>query len=464
MPLMVAACVIVLCRCLVDVRVVIGLWPRSDAASGVIRWIVEARGRILAPALRAHCAPSWLLISRYQAHSRAAFSYLSGGAFILPVTKNVMCVWGVPMCALCDPLSSEWPARVSQHLPLPGRGDLASSAGYHGGAAERVGASLPPRCRMLAAGVAVSVALCLAWAGTARIMSVPAIPGSPAVRAMALVRFAGDGEDCLQAPGRDPGRVPGLDLVRRGIDGLRQQLARMARAPFTGPGVSPGSAPADRVQSAEGATLIRAPGAHRAITAADAACLLTYRGSLVRHPPPSSWRASAPARFAIRTLAVRTPTPWGHARLKRAKPMAEVNTGGMERPGAASADPGQDGIRLLSEPGPGDQDDLAGALPPGVFSGIPPPGCAVAGAERPSLAAGPPVRRCKACGDIGGSGGPLGCGDRASLPGRPARYRVIWLVCARCGSTTPRLFYDERDLPVCASSADAPHGPMELQR
>ena len=155
--------------------------------------------------------------------------------------------------------------------------------------------------------------------------------------------------------------------------------------------------------------------------------------------------------------------PGGRARLKHGKPMADGNVGGLQRPGAASANPGQDGIRVLSQIGPGRQDDLAGAVPPGVFSGIPPPGCVVAWAHRLSLAAGPPAR-CKACGDISGSGGPLGCGDRASLPGRPARYRVIWLVCARCGAKTPQLFYDERDLPLCASSADAPHGPMELQR
>ena len=85
-------------------------------------------------------------------------------------------------------------------------------------------------------------------------------------------------------------------------------------------------------------------------------------------------------------------------------------------------------------------------------------------ADGPSLVAGPPGRGCKACGDIGGSGGPLGCGDRASLPGRPARYRVIWLVCPRCGADDAQMFYDERDLPLCAGSADTPHGPMELQR
>ncbi|HEY1001804.1 MAG TPA: hypothetical protein VGD83_19405 [Streptosporangiaceae bacterium] len=143
--------------------------------------------------------------------------------------------------------------------------------------------------------------------------------------------------------------------------------------------------------------------------------------------------------------------------------MSDGNPGGMQRPGAVSAGLGNDGIRVLSQVGPSRQDGLAGAVPPGAFSGIPPPGCVVAGAHGLSLAAGPPAR-CKACGDISGNGGHLGCGDRASLPGRPARYRVIWLVCARCGAKTARLFYDERDLPLCASSADAPHAPMELQR
>ena len=235
------------------------------------------------------------------------------------------------MCAQCDPPGCGWSTRVPQVPAATGRGDLASSVGYHGGAGKTAGASLPARYRMLAAGVAVLVALCLAWAGTARIMSVPAMPGGPAVRVMALVRFA------------------------------------------------------------------------------------------------------------------------GHA-------------GGVQRPGAASARPGPDGIRVLSQVGPGRPGGLAGVLPPGVLGEIPSPGCVAAGADGPSLVAGPPGRGCKACGDIGGSGGSLGCGDRASLPGRPARYRVIWLVCPRCGATTPQMFYDERDLPLCASSADTPHGPMELQR
>jgi len=172
---------------------------------------------------------------------------------------------------------------------------------------------------MLAAAVAVSVALCLAWTGAARITLVPAVPGNSVVRAMALVGFAGDGEECLQAPGRDPRRVRGLDLLRRGVDSLRQRVARAAHVPIAGPLIGPESAAADSEQPAGGATLTPAWEPHRPVTAADAACLVTYSGFLVRHPPPSSSRVSVLARVIVRTLAVRTPMPGGRARLKHAK-------------------------------------------------------------------------------------------------------------------------------------------------
>ena len=55
----------------------------------------------------------------------------------------------------------------------------------------------------------------------------------------------------------------------------------------------------------------------------------------------------------------------------------------------------------------------------------------------------------------------MGSGDGASLPGRSTRYRVIWLVCAHCGTKMAWSFYDERDVPLCANS---PHGRMELER
>jgi hypothetical protein len=287
------------------------------------------------------------------------------------------------MCALCDPPGSAWPAQVSRHAPLPGRGDPGSPAGYRGWGG---GASRPLRCRVLAAGAAVTVALSLAWAGMARIMSVPAIPGSPAVRAMALVGFAGDGPQCLTAHVTGPGRVRGPDQLRHGVDGLRQQLARAAHSLLTGSGVGRVPAPADHGPLAGDATLIPALGAHHVSTMADSACLPADGGSPVRHPAVSSQRPSGPARPVIRILAVRIPMPGRHARLGRGKPMAVGGAGGMQRPDAASV-PGHDGIGLVSDVGPGRPDGPAAALPPGLFGGIPPPGCAAAGAGSLSLAA-----------------------------------------------------------------------------
>ena len=291
----------------------------------------------------------------------------------------------------------------------------------------------------------------------------PAFAGSPAVQAMARIRPAGDGPECLKAHAIGTGPVRGPDQLRRGADGLRPRLARAEHSLLAGSRVSHVSAPADHGPLAGDAALIQVLGAGRVSIAAGSACRRADGESPVRHPAASSQRPSRPAHLVIRTLAVRIPVPGGHARLGRGTPMADGGAGGTHRPGAASV-LGHAGIGLVSDVGPGRPGDLASIVPPGLLGGIPPPGCAAAGAGGPGLAAGPSARGCKACGDIGGSGGPLGCGDRASLPGRPARYRVIWLVCARCGATTSRLFYDERDLPVCAGSADAPHGPMELQR
>jgi hypothetical protein len=72
-----------------------------------------------------------------------------------------------------------------------------------------------------------------------------------------------------------------------------------------------------------------------------------------------------------------------------------------------------------------------------------------------------PDRAGRVCGQAGAGSGNLGSGDRASLPGRSTRYRLVWLVCAHCNTRVAWLFYDERDIPVCVN---APHGRMELQR
>jgi len=310
---------------------------------------------------------------------------------------------------------------------------------------ETRGTARRPRYRVLAAGVAVAVALCLSLAGTIRVIPVRAMPGSHVVRAMALVRSADDNPGCPPAPG--PGRW--------------DELANPAHS-ASWPGLSRSSASNDPGQPGERATLIRAPGADRAGTGPDRACLPAYREFPVRHLPVSSrWRFPR-VRPAIVTLTARTQGPRPHAGSKHDNAISDHGRDATKRPGAASGDLGHDGIRLISHIGPGHQDSLAGGWAPGASGGIP-PGCVLPGAGGQDVATGPAVRGCKACGETGGTGGNLGCGDRASLPGRPARYRMIWLVCARCGAETPQLFYDERDLPVCAGSAEEPHGRMELR-
>jgi hypothetical protein len=185
------------------------------------------------------------------------------------------------MCALCEPPDPVQAGQVSMHLAPPGRGDLAR-AGCGSRARETRGAARRPRYRVLAAGVAVAVALCLSLAGTLRLMPVHAMPGSHVVRAMALVRFADDNPGCSPAPG--PGRW--------------DEFANPAHS-APRPGLSRASAPMDLGQPGDRAALIRAPGADRASTGHDMACLHAYRGLPVRHLPVSSgWRFPRVARLS----------------------------------------------------------------------------------------------------------------------------------------------------------------------
>jgi len=303
-----------------------------------------------------------------------------------------------------------------------------------------------PRYRVLAAGAAVAVALCLSLAGTMPVMPVRAMPASHVVRAMALVRFADDSPGCPPAPG--PGRW--------------DELANRAHS-ASWPGLSQVPASMDPGQPGDRAVLIRTPGADRASTGPEMACLLAYREFPVRHLPVSSWWRFPRVRPAIVTPTAKTQVPGPHAGSKHDMTIGDHGRDATQRPGAASGDRGHDEIRLVSDAGPARQESLPGGWAPGA-SGQIPPGCVRPGVDGQDGAAGPAVRGCKACGEISGSGGNLGWGDRASLPGRPARYRMIWLVCARCGAETPQLFYDERDLPVCAGSAEEPHGRMELRQ
>jgi hypothetical protein len=179
-------------------------------------WAAGSR-RNAGPGRRARHARYQLPVSRDKAHSRAVFSYLSGIRLILAVTKDLMGARGVPMCVLCEPPDPVQAGQVAMHPAPSGRGDLAS-AGCGSRADKTRGAARLPRHRVLAAGVVVTVALCLSLAGTIGVMPLHTASGSHVVRAMALVRLADDNPECSPAlgPGQ-PGdrtatiRTPGAD-------------------------------------------------------------------------------------------------------------------------------------------------------------------------------------------------------------------------------------------------------------
>jgi hypothetical protein len=119
------------------------------------------------------------------------------------------------MCALCEPPDSVQAGQIAVHPASSGRGDLVS-AGCSSRAGEMRGAARLPRYRVLAAGAAVTVALCLSLAGTIRVMPLRSMPGSHVVRAMALVRFADDNPECSPALGPGQHGAAGRGIRRPG--------------------------------------------------------------------------------------------------------------------------------------------------------------------------------------------------------------------------------------------------------
>jgi len=93
----------------------------------------------------------------------------------------------------------------------------------------------------------------------------------------------------------------------------------------------------------------------------------------------------------------------------------------------------------------------------GFFSGSPVSTCIAAGADGPPPGAGTGIAG-RWCGAFSGSG-QFGCGDRASLPGRPSRYHLIQLVCDQCGTEMALVFYDQGDRPC----VNCPDGQMKVR-
>jgi hypothetical protein len=279
-----------------------------------------------------------------------------------------------------------------------------------------------------------------------------------ALKTTALVRLNGMGvgrAQCVAVAGVPWSHPSGMDPFHRGPDHLQQQLARARQVAVARRGGAWQAAGlSGRERSVSGRTGIWAPGVWHAREKPDIAC-----------PTMSSRRRAAQARLsgqlmrrahlAIRTLACMEWAPGGPAGSRRGGCMADVIDKHAHQRYEAPADPGDRRF-------PGILNARLGVSAGGRLRQIFPwaPGLAdvMIHVDMRDAGAGMPAKACVAA---SGTGGQLSSGDRASLPGRSTRYRVIWLVCAHCGTKMACLFYDQGDIPVCANAL---HGQLEVLR
>jgi hypothetical protein len=295
------------------------------------------------------------------------------------------------------------------------------------------------RC-VLAAGVAATVALVPSSGPHGLRVATDAMPKPGSVLRIAVVsRFQGRGHGrvgCLAVRRVPEGDAPSMNPFQRSRGHL-QQLAVAWQISADQHGVASAAA--------------RLAGGRHAVDVHATAC---------------RWQAAAAARLSsqltrrahllFRTLACLEWPPGGSAGSRGGGCTAEPVTRRAHRRYLAFADPGSRVVlaSLTAKMEDGAAETWLGQVFPG------PPGLAEAliHPSTPDRAAGTPATTCMAG---GGSGGQVSSGDRASLPGRSTRYRVIWLVCAHCGVKMACLFYDEGDIPVCANAL---HGQLEIVR
>lgn len=167
---------------------------------------------------------------------------------------------------------------------------------------------------------------------------------------------------------------------------------------------------------------------------------------------------SGPVRHGFGVPAFNGRVAWGPGRSWRGGCAASEVADRVLRLDAAFPDPGTSQIARTAQADPGARAAVAGDQLQQAPDGNPALICVMIQPDRRGAGMSTPERWC---GAYGGGGGQMGSGDRASLPGRSSRYRVIFLVCPRCGITMQCLFCDEGDMPLCEHSA---HGQMEVQR
>ncbi len=340
----------------------------------------------------------------------------------------------------------------------PGRGAPCGLPRYRGR-----GNGLPDagrecwRC-IVAAGVAVAVVLCMSWAHAARIRPGFAGLDNHMIGTAARLGTAGtDSGRCTAGSALASVRLPGRDPLWRGPGDRRQQRVRVVLAADVRPGQSITDSP-DSGQAPGGTAGMRTTGRPATVAIADVGCRFAGRWFRAGQYFTPFRLPFGIGRHRIQVLAFGGWSAEGPTRPEQGGCAADEIAELVQRLDAAVLDSGNGGIVLSPRSDPGSRLNPQGDQVPEASGGNPALICVKIGTNRHGTGVSSPGRWC---GTYGASGGQVGSGDRASLPGRSTRYRVIWLVCPQCGTKMACLFYDEGDRPVCENS---PHGRMEVQR
>ncbi len=348
--------------------------------------------------------------------------------------------------------------RVLAHSLWPGPGGPGRPGRFCGRGEQLIGPVRRPWHCVLAAGVAVAVALGPCWRVHVTGITSGAVRASHRLFEVTVPSgFAGvDGGrvGCPVAPAETPSHGHGREVSQLGAGHLRHQPA--GTPPGAG-GRSQAWRAADQ-SDPEQPTGTGTPGLRSAIAASGIACPSASRRPGAGLRDTSFTYPVEAARADIQTLACREWAAGEPAQAAHDGCIADAIAERMQRLDAAPARPEKDGILRALGTGPDSRATKMRGQLRKIFGGDPALAYVMFRVHERDASVTSPA---SACGAASGSGGHLSCGDRASLPGRSTRYRIIWLVCAQYGTRVAWLFYDERDIPLCANS---PHGRLELQR
>lgn len=375
---------------------------------------------------------------------------------ILPGKRNTTGIWGGAMGAADGPPVPAGPGQA--FLPAPGRGVPGSFARYCGRDNKLRDVGRKPVHSIVAAGVVVAILLCMFWVHTARIPSGFAVPSNHASETTAWIKPAGTSSGrCTVKSALVRSHLLGKDPFRRGLSDLRQQPVRVFLSAYVRSQKSVTDT-SEHEQSPDGASGITAQGWRTLIEVPDIACrFMGYRfraGHQAASPRPPFGHPG----HGIGGLDFRGWAAEGPIRPKDGNCAADEAAEGAQRLDSAVPGPGKRGIVLISQVDSGSYIGQRGDQMQETPSVNPALICVMIRENRQGGGDSAPEQWC---GSYGGSGGQVGSGDRASLPGRSTRYRVIWLVCPRCGTRLACVFYDEGDMPLCVNPL---HGRMEVQR